>query len=214
MQRIAWSDTRAELERLSAEHELVLSEDGRAFETKDGSVRFEPAALVAIPDGIRSVEGYLVELGSPGLHALLLMRAGAAALGIWQDDELLRHKAIKKYVVRGRGRAQTTHLKTKGKSRYGSRLRLQNAQRLLVEVNEKLRGWDEEFGRPRHAYYACPTRSWPELFATNPAPPWPHELFERIRLHTHTPDFAELRRVHWQLAHGSLSGPDLKADDE
>ena len=43
------------------------------------------------------------------------------------DGEIVHTKSIKKYVVRGRGRAQPTHLATKGKSRYGSRLRLQKA---------------------------------------------------------------------------------------
>ena len=42
----------------------------------------------------------------------------------WRGEELVRHKVFKRYVVRGRGRAQPTHLKSKGKSRYGSRLRL------------------------------------------------------------------------------------------
>ena len=50
------------------------------------------------------------------------------ATRLWRDDELVAHKVVKKYVVRGRGRAQPLHLKTRGKSRYGSRLRLANAQ--------------------------------------------------------------------------------------
>ena len=57
---------------------------------------------------------------------LLLLQAGAMAIGQWDVDELMYHKAIRRYVVRGHGRAQPLHARTKGKSRYGARLRLQN----------------------------------------------------------------------------------------
>ena len=57
---------------------------------------------------------------------LLIMEAGRAAIGSVKESKLVSHKNIRKYMVRKKqGKAQLTHLKSKGKSRYGSRLRLQ-----------------------------------------------------------------------------------------
>ena len=89
-------------------------------------VRFHPPLAVPIEDCTATEYLQRLESFRLGLHAVLLIQAGACALGLWRDEELLEHKAFKAYVVRGRGRAQPTHLKTRGKSRYGSRLRLQN----------------------------------------------------------------------------------------
>ena len=134
------------------------------------------------------------------------MRAGATALGLWRDDELLRHKVIKKYVVRGKGRAQPAHLKTKGKSRYGSRLRLQNARSQLVETNEKMIEWIRESGAFDVVLLSCPVRILADLSATEPPPPWVETASPPIRIpfHVHTPSFDELQRVRRRLTRGSI----------
>lgn len=108
----------------------------------------------------------------PGKHVLLLMQAGAAAFGYFIGGEVVRTKALKRYVVRGKGRAQGTYLKTKGKSRYGSRLRLQNAKAILEEVNERLGDWWQDNGTPEYVFYNAPVRLWAELCQTKPAPPF------------------------------------------
>ena len=136
---------------------------------------------------------------------MLLVQAGRTAIGVWDDDELLAHKVITKYVVRGKGRAQPTHLETKGKSRYGSRLRLQNARRQLVEANEKLAEYWEERGPPRLVHYAAPVRTWPELFGVDPVPPFDQRdaMLCKIAFHAHAPSFEELQRVRRRLGRGS-----------
>lgn len=142
-----------------------------------------------------------------GRHVVLLVQAGASALGYWDDDECLAHKVIKRYVVRGKGRAQSTHLKTKGKSRYGSRLRLQNWTRQLVETNEKLVDWFEQWGEPEQILVSCPVRTWPELYEVDPQPPFAKDDPRRrkIPLHVHVPDFEELQRVRSRLGRGRLT---------
>lgn len=142
-------------------------------------------------------------------QVVLLLQAGAMAVGYWEGDELLAHKAMRKYVVRGNGKAQPTHLKTRGKSRYGSRLRLQNWKRLLAATNERLvADWDR-FGAPERIFYAAPVRVLGDLFDAEPAPPFARDAAElqRVPMHVHAPDFTELRRVRGWLRHGRLELP-------
>lgn len=142
-------------------------------------------------------------------QVVLLLQAGAVAVGYWEGDELLAHKAMRKYVVRGHGKAQPAHLKTRGKSRYGSRLRLQNWKRLLAATNERLLADWERFGAPERIFYAAPVRGLGDLFAAEPPPPFARDAAElqRVPMHVHAPDFTELRRVRGWLRHGRLELP-------
>ncbi|MCR9244832.1 MAG: hypothetical protein NXI31_07355 [bacterium] len=150
------------------------------------------------------------ELESAGeRHAVVLVRAAGVALGYWDGEALLRHKAIRRYVIRGKGRAQPTHLAKKGKSRYGSRLRLQNWRRQLAETNERLRDWWEEFGEPERIFLSVPVRVFSELAAATPAPPFQKEdpNVQRLPLHVHRPDHSELLRVRRWLGRGHVELP-------
>ncbi len=144
-----------------------------------------------------------------GRVCVLLLQAGAFAVGYWDDGELVRHKADKRYVVRGNGKAQPTHRKTRGKSRYGSRLRLQNWQKLLASANRKLAAWWGELGEPEQFFVSVPIRSMSDLFAAEPPPPIARDdaRVRRIPVHAHIPDFRELQRVHRLLQRGRLELP-------
>lgn len=173
------------------------------------SWRFTPPLVQPIPADCSTPEAYLRGLHDTlGLQAVVLLRAGATAIGLWRDDELLAHKAFKRYVVRGNGKAQTTHLATKGKSKYGSRLRLQNARRQLEETNERLTAWTTEHGPFDRLLYAAPERLWADLLRADPPPPFDPDSARRIPLHTHTPDHRELLRVRRIIARGRIEGPD------
>ena len=153
---------------------------------------------------------YLQRLPGPAeRHVVLLLQAGAMAIGYWDGSDLVRHKAVRRYVVRGHGKAQHLHAKTRGKSRYGSRLRLQNWKRLLSETKERLHDWFGEFGAPERIFHSVPVRTWSDLFAAEPAPPFARDdaTLQRVPMHVHRPDFAELRRVHGWLLYGRLELP-------
>lgn len=206
--RFSWQQTRTLLAELLAEHpELELDDNSRSFTA--GNVRFTPPLVQRIREPHIDPTGYLDHLpDSLGTHLVLLLQAGAAALGVFQQGELTHHKVIKKYVVRGRGRAQPTHLKTRGKSRYGSRLRLQNHRRLLVEVNERLTAWHDEAPDVDDRFYSCPVRTWSELFEQKPSPPSSRQDWIRIPLDLHVPSFDELSRAWRALCHGTVSLPE------
>ena len=143
------------------------------------------------------------------VQVVVLLRAGAMAFGCWRGDELLQHKAVRKYVVRGNGKSQATHLKTRGKSRYGSRLRLQNWRSLLGETNERLASCEEQFGPFERVFYGVPVRVWSQLFQGAPPPPFPIDdaRLQRLRMHVHRPDHQELLRVRRQMCSGRVSLP-------
>lgn len=185
--------------------EAAGDDSGRRFVDPSGRGRLE-MPLVLPPVGLAArVDRYEAALADQlGRQVVFLMRAGAASMGYWDEDELVRHKVFKRYVVRGRGRAQPTHLASKGKSRYGSRLRLQNWQRLLTEVAERLRDWWDELGAPEQVYYSAPVRILPDLFAAGLPFERKEESLRRIPMHVHQPDHQELLRVRQALCRGAL----------
>lgn len=186
---------------------------GMAF-VADGARLWPPAIAPRIGPG-ETIESYLGRLRQrPGqdagerdeLQFVLLLRAGAAALGCWAGERLLYHKALRTYVVRGNGKAQSTWLKTRGKSRYGSRLRLQNWQRLLDDVGERLQWSVEQFGQPERVFTAMPVRVASELWGAASPPPLARDdaRLQRLAVHVHRPDFEELLRVRRWMARGRL----------
>ena len=196
-----WPETATRLQVELDRGPLALDEHGRAFEGP--GVRFVPPAV--LPPAGGSADEYLRGLPSElGVHLVVLLQAGASALGVWRGNELVRHKVIKKYVVRGSGRAQPVHLKTKGKSRYGSRLRLRNARALLQEVNERLTDWWHEESPIDMVFYSCPVRLWADLYHAPLPPPFPRDLARKIPLDVRVPGFDELQRVRRALVRGSI----------
>jgi len=182
---------------------------GLVFQAEPGARLRVPLTAPRLLPG-ESVAAYAARLpGLPERQLLLLLQAGAMAIGYWDGEELVQHKAVRRYVVRGSGRAQPLHAKTRGKSRYGSRLRLQNWQRLLVETNQRLRAWFDQYGAPERLFLAVPVRALADLFAVDPAPPFRRDdpIVQRIPMHVHRPDFAELQRVRRWLGSGRLELP-------
>lgn len=203
-------DTATVLNELLAEGPLWADAKGRRLvnsleETQPG-ICFQPPPMVPIADDIRDASDYLARFPSSfGRYLVLLMQAGATSMGLWEEEELVCHKVIKKYVKRGKGKAQTTYLKTRGKSRYGSRLRLQNARMHLNETSEKLHRWWADYGVADKVFYSCPTRLWPELFAATPAPPFERDgQCYKIGMDVRQPGHDELLKVRNFLQWGAV----------
>ena len=160
-----------------------------------------------------SVEHYLEALPTDlGPQLAIAMQAGAVSMARFEGGEPVATKTFKRYVVRGKGRAQPTHLKSKGKSRYGSRLRLQNALMLLEETCERLREWNEEFGRPEQIFVNAPVRLWADLFEVSPGPPFTAEdPVIRIPRDLPRPTTEVLLLAYRGLCYGRIErqGPDL-----
>ncbi|MDJ0976308.1 MAG: hypothetical protein QNJ98_17740 [Planctomycetota bacterium] len=203
-----WPETAGRVLRLLDAGPLVPDATGRWYEQREGEalVAALRPPLVLLEDGALPAATALVERADegPGRYAVLLMQAGAASLGLFQDGELLDHKAMKRYVVRGKGKAQPTHLKTRGKSRFGSRLRLRNAERLLVDVVERLGSWTEDDEAPERLFVSCPVRLFADLCRTEAAPDLLTDEARHVRIpiDVNVPTHTELVRVHRSISRG------------
>ena len=193
---------------LSRWPDAIADRLGHTFVATGARLRVPLAALRVRPG--EPLAAYAERLpGDPERQVIVLLQAGALALGYWSDGTLLQHKAVRRYVVRGHGKAQQKHLRTRGKSRYGSRLRLQNWRRLLVDANTRLAAFWRELGAPERVFVHVPVRARVDWFAADPPPPFAADdpRLERVPMHVHRPDFAELLRVRRWLEHGRLELP-------
>lgn len=110
---------------------------------------------------------------------ILLIQAGHGALGYLENENLIDHKMISTYMIRKKqGKSQIKFLKTKGKSRAGSRIRLANTIRFFEHINLRLQGYFESHVIDRIAM-SCSKTLIPYLFNSKVKCPF-HKKDERI----------------------------------
>lgn len=77
---------------------------------------------------------------------LILIRAGLASVGFIENEELVDHKVFRSYMVRKKqGKSQIKYLKTKGKSRAGSRVRLAETLEFFEDINQRVKTYFDEY---------------------------------------------------------------------
>ena len=136
----------------------------------------------------------------------ILMQAGSAALAYHDGHKIIHHKIIKKYMVRkGQGKAQITHLNSKGKSRYGSRLRLQESEKFFFEINEKIKDW-QILENTDKILFNAPKKLWSLLFEERYEPAFSKDdlRLQSIPYYTDTPNFNEIQKIIKKGQYASL----------
>ncbi len=131
-------------------------------------------------------------------YYIILIRAGNCALAYCEDGEIEVHNVIRKYMVRKKqGKAQITYLNKKGKSRYGSRLRLAGTRDFFKEINEKLQEWSR-ISEVEKILFSAPEKLWGMLYGTKKSPPFDSKdaRLIKIPLDVNQPNLAELERVN------------------
>ena len=115
-------------------------------------------------------------------YCLTLVRAGQASLGYFHQGKLLDHKVFRGYLVRQKqGKSQFKYLKTKGKSRAGSRIRLEETLVFFKEINERLQVYAKQY--PLNFWgLGCTKTMWPLLFDGEVKPPFSSKSAELIEL--------------------------------
>ncbi len=118
---------------------------------------------------------------------LILVRAGQAAVGYFHQGKLLDHRVFRAYMIRQKqGFSQIKYLKTKGKSRSGSRIRLGETERFFEEINERLSEYDSKF--PIDFWgISCGKTLWPFMFDSNSKPPFTTKSTNLIEVPIHIP---------------------------
>ena len=115
-------------------------------------------------------------------YCITLVRAGQAAAGYFHQGILLDHKVFRAYLVRQKqGMSQFKYLKTKGKSRAGSRIRLEETLVFFKEINERLQVYAKQY--PLNFWgLGCAKTMWPLLFDGEVKPPFTSKSAELIEL--------------------------------
>ena len=140
-------------------------------------------------------------------YLIALIQTGDCAVGIFQNREPLAHKVLKSYLVRKKhGKSQLKYLKTKGKSKAGSRVRLGNAIDFFENINLKITEYVEEYS-PERIAISCPKTIWPFLFQSKIECPFAKddERLYKIPLHVPTPKQEVLLKINRSLQGGELA---------
>ncbi len=139
-------------------------------------------------------------------YVILLIQAGASAMGYFENGEVVAHKADKKYMIRQkRGKAQLAYLKTRGKSKAGSRIRLANTVRFIEEINERMTDWEELY-EPERILYSCSATLWGMLFQAKIPPPFEKKDPRLIKIpeDVNIPTHEELLKINELVQSGTI----------
>ena len=136
---------------------------------------FLPWTMIWLPEGKFQIQDDVH-------YCLTLVRAGQAAVGYFHQGILLDHKVFRGYLVRQKqGKSQFKYLKTKGKSRAGSRIRLEETLLFFNEINERLQVYAKQY--PLNFWgLGCAKTMWPLLFDGEVKPPFTSKSYELIEL--------------------------------
>ncbi|HET8858654.1 hypothetical protein [Marivirga sp.] len=140
---------------------------------------------------------------------IIIIHSGEAALAYSEESQIVEHKMIKAYMVRQKqGKSQIKHLKTKGKSKAGSRVRLAGTDHFSEEINEKIAEWDEYFEIGKIAI-SCNKTLQPFLFNRPDAALKKNDVrMFKIPKHIQEANFENLSFIH-----NYLISMELKFDD-
>lgn len=146
------------------------------------------------------------------MYLMLLVQSGSASIGVFKGEECLEHKVFSAYMVRKKqGKSQLKYLKTKGKSRAGSRVRLASTFQFFENINERLiRHFDEhEFDR---IAFSCSKILLPYLFGAKTTTSFAKkdERIYRIPKHLHQPNYEVMLSMQRYLHKAELVGVTLE----
>src|SRR5690606_721298 len=139
-------------------------------------------------------------------YVLLMIRSGIASVGYFEDGSNMDHKVFRAYMVRKKqGMSQIKYLKTKGKSRAGSRARIADAREFFEDINTRLARYLDDFHIERSGL-SCQASLFPFLFKSKIPTPFekndPRIL--KIPKHIQHPTFEALLDTNAYLLQGEL----------
>jgi hypothetical protein len=165
------------------------------------SLRNEWMIKVSLPWRMEFLDEGSIRIKDDYHLALVMIRAGIACTGYFHNGLLIDHKVFRAYMVRQKqGKSQIKYLKTKGKSRAGSRVRLGESELFFEEINERLNSYAENYPID-HWGISCSKTLWPYFFGAGTPPPFnkKQENLRTIPFHVQHPDFETLKEMHRKL---------------
>ncbi len=139
-------------------------------------------------------------------YVILLIQSGNCSIGYFENGENFDHKVFRAYMVQKKqGTSQVKYLKSKGKSRAGSRVRLGETIEFFENINERLQEYFQEHEIHRIAM-SCSKILIPYLFSSKVSTPFDKKdkRIYRIPKHIHTPIYDVMMEVNKFLQKGEL----------
>ncbi len=131
-------------------------------------------------------------------YVLILIRSGIAAVGYFENYTNIDHKVFRAYMVRKKqGKSQIKYLKTKGKSRAGSRVRLAETLKFFEEINQRLNNYFDHYHIDEIGVNYAETLV-PHFFGSKISPPFEKgdsRVF-KIPLHIQNPTYENLLQTN------------------
>lgn len=149
---------------------------------------------------------WLPESEKPVNYVMLLIQSGNCAMGYFENGHNINHKVFRSYMVRKKqGTSQVKFLKTKGKSRAGSRVRLAETNEFFENINERLQEYFAMHLVHRIAL-SCSKILIPYLFNSKVATPFDKrdERIYKIPKHVPTPIYEVMMDTNQILLKGEL----------
>lgn len=135
-------------------------------------------------------------------QVIVSVKSGMAVTAFYENGQLADHKVFRAYMVRKKqGKSQIKHLKTKGKSRAGSRVRLQETLEFFESINERLQFYFEE----KHVdliALGCSSTLIPYFFNGKKATPFEKSdprIF-KIPIHVPTATFENMEKTYRSIS--------------
>lgn len=133
---------------------------------------------------------------------IILIKAGIGSVGFFENGEISSHKVFRAYMVRKKqGKSQIKYLKTKGKSRAGSRVRLHQTLEFFENINIRVNELMERHHVDRVAI-SCSKTLWPYFFGGDVKPSFGKDDRRLMRVPIHIPNAAHryLVKTHHHLS--------------
>lgn len=159
-----------------------------------------------LPISIASPENVVSEEPKDVNYVMLLIQSGSCSMGYFENGINRDHKVFRSYMVRKKqGKSQIKYLKTKGKSRAGSRVRLGESLEFFENINERLQEYFEEYEIHRIAM-SCSKILIPFLYNSKVKTPFDKkdDRIFKIPKHVHTPIYEVMMDVNKFLLKGEL----------
>jgi hypothetical protein len=164
-----------------------------------------------IPISIISPDSYYNYPEDRANYVLIAIRSGIASVGYFEDGNNMDHKVFRAYMVRKKqGKSQIKYLKTKGKSRAGSRVRLSETVTFFEEINHRLQLYFKAHHIERIGL-SCPVTLIPYFYGSKVATPFAKGdgRILKIPKHIQNPTYESLMEINEFLLKG-----ELKVEDE
>ncbi|PRW59681.1 ankyrin repeat and zinc finger domain-containing 1-like [Chlorella sorokiniana] len=146
---------------------------------------------------------------SIGSQLLVLLSADSAALAVYSEGQLLRHKVHTGYTVRQQqGKAQATYERQGGGARsVGGSIRARETRRLFQAAAATLAGWEGDVAGCSLLFRSGSVRAWNELYAAR-SPPVPVDRrdprWQPVGLSMRRPRLEDAERAFAALSTGTL----------